>query len=60
MNKNKPGRPTLPDNQRADSQIQLRVSRKRKAAYIRAAKPGTLAGWCFRNLDQASGFEAKA
>jgi TPR repeat protein len=46
----------MPENERASSQIQLRVSRKRKAAYVRAAKPGPLAGWCFKHLDAASGF----
>jgi hypothetical protein len=51
------GRPPLPDSERADSQIQLRVTRRRKAAYVRAAniKKETLAAWCFTHLDKASG-----
>lgn len=51
------GRPPLPDSERADSQIQLRVTRKRKAAYVRAAnrKKQTLAAWAFDHLDRASG-----
>jgi predicted HicB family RNase H-like nuclease len=48
------GRPPLPPSERADSQIQLRVTRQRKAAYVRAAnrKKQTLAAWCFENLDR--------
>jgi hypothetical protein len=55
---NRIGRPPLPDSERADSQIQLRVTRKRKAAYVRAAskKGQTLAAWCFEGLDRQSGF----
>lgn len=51
------GRPPLPDSERADSQIQLRVTRKRKGAYVRAANKGkqTLAAWMFRVCDAASG-----
>ena len=45
--KSKPqvGRPPLPDSERADAQIQLRVTSKRKASYVRAAnrKKQTLA-----------------
>jgi len=52
------GRPPMPEGERADSQIQLRVTRKRKAAYVRAAskKKQTLAAWCFEALDRQSGF----
>ena len=55
---NKMGRPPLPRGEAADSQIQLRVTRKRKAAYVRAAskKGQTLAAWCFEGLDRQSGF----
>lgn len=60
MKKEEPraGRPVLPDDQRADSQIQLRVTRKRKAAYVRAAnaRAQTLARWCFAALDREAGF----
>jgi hypothetical protein len=51
------GRPSLPRAAVAETQIQLRVSRKRKAAYVRAAQPGTLASFCFRNLDKASNYK---
>jgi hypothetical protein len=52
------GRPPLPDSERADSQIQLRVTGKRKSAYVRAAnkKKQTLAAWCFEALDKNSGY----
>jgi hypothetical protein len=52
------GRPPLPASERADSQIQLRVTRKRKGAYVRAAsrKKQTLAAWCFESLDKESGY----
>jgi hypothetical protein len=51
------GRPPLPDGERADSQIQLRVTRKRKGAYVRAAnkQKQTLAAWCFKALDKEAG-----
>ncbi len=55
------GRPPLPDSERADSQIQLRVTKARKKAYVRAAREervdenGTLAAWVFEHLDRASG-----
>lgn len=52
------GRPPLPDSERADSQIQLRVTRARKSAYVRAAnrKKQTLAAWAFDALDREAGF----
>jgi hypothetical protein len=50
------GRPPLPDSERADTQIQLRVTRQRKAAYVRAAnrKQQTLAAWAFSAMDKES------
>lgn len=39
--------------------IVLRLTRKRKAAYVRASRPQTLAGWMFGVLDQASGFDPR-
>ena len=53
----KMGRPPLPDDQRADAWVQLRVTRRRKSAYVRAAskKKQTLAAWCFEHLDKAAG-----
>jgi uncharacterized protein (DUF1778 family) len=51
---NRPGRPPLPASERADSQIQLRVTRARKAVYVRAAQRQgmTLAAWCFAAMDR--------
>jgi hypothetical protein len=53
------GRPPLPQGAAASSQIQLRVTTKRKSAYVRkASKEGkTLAAWIFEQCDKASGFE---
>jgi hypothetical protein len=50
------GRPPLPASERADSQIQLRVTRARKAAYVRAAcrRKITLSAWCLDHLDRAA------
>lgn len=44
----------------ADSQIQLRVTRARKSAYVRAAnrKKQTLAAWAFDALDREAGFDS--
>jgi uncharacterized protein (DUF1778 family) len=57
-NESKIGRPPLPASERADSQIQLRVTRKRKCAYVRAAskRKQTLAAWCFEALDREAGY----
>jgi hypothetical protein len=38
--------------------IVLKTARGRKAAYVRAARPGTLAAWIFRILDAAAGYKA--
>ncbi len=58
MQTDKMGRPPLPKGQAAESQIQLRVTHKRKGAYVRAAsrKKQTLAAWCFEALDKESGY----
>lgn len=54
-------RPPLADREKvASSHIHLRVTRKRKAAYVSAAqkkKDQTLADWCFSHLDKASGYK---
>lgn len=54
-----PGRPPLPAGESADSQIQLRVTRARKAAYVRAAnkREQTLAGWMFATCDREAGYQ---
>lgn len=53
------GRPSLPENEKASSQMQFRVSQKRKAAYVKAAnkKQQTLAAWSFEKLDAAAGYK---
>lgn len=55
------GRPREIAGEPAESQIQLRVQRSRKAAYVRAANRAnrTLAGWCFEHLDKASGYQPR-
>lgn len=53
----KPGQP-VKDGQPADHQIQLRVTRARKNAYVRAARPGKLSTWVFEKLDAASGYKS--
>lgn len=60
--KKKAGRPREIAGEPATSQIQLRVQRSRKAAYVRAANRTnrTLAAWCFEHLDKASGYKVQA
>lgn len=50
------GQPPKPADQRADAQIQLRVTRNRKAAYVSAANDAgqTLAAWVFDQCDRAA------
>lgn len=54
-----PGRPPAIPGHPAESQIQLRVQRCRKSAYVRAANRTnrTLAAWCFEHLDKAAGYQ---
>jgi len=51
------GRPPSSAEGAADAQIQFRVTRLRKGAYVAAArkKNETLAAWAFRHLDKAAG-----
>lgn len=42
----------------ADSWLQVRVTRRRKAAYVRAAHPRPLSEWITDHLDQAAGYKA--
>ena len=51
------GRP--PSNNPAAKFIQLRATAERKAAYMRAARPGKLTEWCFIHLDAAAGFNGE-
>ncbi|MEY4402895.1 MAG: hypothetical protein RIR91_930 [Verrucomicrobiota bacterium] len=43
-----------------DSLLVVRLTRKRKAAYVRAARPGPLAPWVEKHLDRAAGYKEKA
>lgn len=55
-----PGRPRR-DATPADTQIQLRVTRERKGAYVKASRKNgtTLANWCFAHLDKAADYKPK-
>jgi predicted HicB family RNase H-like nuclease len=55
------GRPPMPEEIKASSQMQFRISTKRKAAYVKAAqkKGQTLAAWSFEQLDAASGYQGE-
>lgn len=53
------GRPPMPENAGKRSHLHLRIERQRKAAYVKAAqrkKGRTLADWCLKHLDKASGY----
>ena len=53
----KPGSGRPPnDGEAALSWIQLRVTTKRKNAYVRAANKRKLSEWVFEHLDQAAGY----
>jgi hypothetical protein len=55
--KPKRGRPPLPESERANSYVMLRVTQRRKSAYKRAANGATLAGWAIAKLDQAAEYK---
>jgi hypothetical protein len=42
-----------------DSLLVVRLTRKRKAAYVRAARPGPLAPWVQQHLDRAAGYQER-
>jgi len=42
------------------TQLTLYVDRERKAAYVRAAKPGDLVQWIINTLDNAAGYAASS
>lgn len=50
------GQPPKPADQRADAQIQLRVTRQRKGSYVSAAQEGgdTLSAWIIGLCDEAA------
>lgn len=52
----KRGQPPKPLDERADAQIQLRVTRRRKTAYVSAAQAGgaTLSAWMQAQCDAAA------
>jgi hypothetical protein len=52
----KRGRPALPKDQRASEDINLRTTKARKAAYVKAAA-GNLTAWVFKHLDRAAKFK---
>lgn len=52
------GRPPN-DGERASAWIQLRTTRARKGAYVRAARPGKLTDWVFGHLDKAAGYKGE-
>lgn len=56
------GRPSLPDDKKATSNIHFRVKRVRKAAYVAAAnrEKKTLVQWATDHLDTASGLDESA
>ena len=54
------GRPPKREADRATSQIQMRTTGARKAAYVRAAHPRKLSEWITEQLDKASGYRQSA
>jgi len=43
-----------------ESVLVVRLTRERKGAYVRAARPDPLALWVQKHLDKACGYEEKA
>lgn len=52
----KAGRPPIA-GETATGQIQLRTTMSRKNAYVKAAKPKSLAAWMFEQCDRAANYE---
>lgn len=48
-----------PAGERLDSILAVRVTRARKGAYVRAARPRRLSDWVTHHLDRAAGFKDK-
>jgi len=40
-----------------ESLLVVRLTRERKGAYVRAARPGPLAPWVQKHLDKAAGYK---
>jgi hypothetical protein len=53
----KRGRPAMPKAKRASEDINLRTTKARKMAYLKAARPGGLTEWAFKHLDRAARFK---
>lgn len=51
-----PGRPST-DGTPAESWLQVRLTRERKGAYVKAAKARKLSEWVTGHLDKAAGYE---
>ena len=52
----RPGRPPKSPDASATSWVQIRVTRRRKAAWVRAAAPGKLSQWVTEQLDRAANY----
>jgi len=50
------GRPPA-DGETATHHVHIRTTAKRKSAWVRAARPRTLAQWATENLDKAAHYE---
>lgn len=55
MNQPQP-QPSGPPDPLSASHIHIRTTRRRKAAYVRAAQPGKLTDWIVVTLDKAAGY----
>ena len=55
--KNPVGRPPKSPDASASSWVQIRVTRRRKAAWVRAATPGKLTQWIHEQLDKAANYQ---
>ncbi len=47
-------------DQPKESLLVVRLTRKRKGAYVRAARPGPLAPWVQHHLDKAAGYKEES
>ncbi len=46
-------------DQPKESLLVVRLTRERKGAYVRAARPGPLAPWVEKHLDKAAGYNER-
>jgi hypothetical protein len=51
------GRPIASRDGAATSWVQLRVTRRRKAAWVKASAPGKLSAWVQEQLDRAANYQ---